>query len=144
MKKLLLIILLVVFSGCAQVTETAKVVLGTSTEALEAGRAEAIKKTYSCSYQECFYAVLSLARNEELEPMSEKKYFEVFSKKIDKDYLVVMGIPGNVDTTEVGIFFSRRSLKAVEIEISSRSNSAKRKVSRAVFKELDMRFSVIE
>lgn len=144
MTKLLLIISLVVLSGCVQVTETAKVVLGTSTKALEEGRSQAIKKSYGCSYQECFYAVLSLDRKEDLEPMSEKKYFNVFSKKIDKDYLVVMGIPGNVDTTEVGIFFSRRSLKSVEVEITSRSSSAKRKVAKAVFKELDMRFPVIE
>ncbi|HBG62438.1 MAG: hypothetical protein A2Y03_06685 [Omnitrophica WOR_2 bacterium GWF2_38_59] len=144
MQRLLFIILLVVVSGCANVTETAKVVLGNSTKALEEGRAEAIKKSYACSYQECFYAVLSLAKNEEPEPLSEKKYFEVFSKKIDKDHIVVMGIPGNVDTTEVGIFFARRSLKSVEIEISSRSSSAKRKVAKAVFKELDLRFPEIE
>lgn len=144
MTKSLLIILIVVFSGCAQLTETSKVVLGTSTKALEEGRIDAIKKSYSCSYQECFYAVLSLGRKEELEPMSEDKYFDVFSNKMDKDYLVVMGVPGNVDTTEVGIFFSRRSLKAVEVEITSRSSSAKRKVAKAVFKELDMRFPVIE
>ena len=55
-----------------------------------------------------------------------------------------MGIKGNVDTTEVGIFFTQSNHTTVKLDVSSLSSSAKRKVAEAVFKELDQRFSVIE
>ena len=139
--QILLCMFFICLVGCVQLRETSKLVLGTSTKALEEGRSSAISKTYACCYEDCFDAVLSLGRNEESEPLCEKKYFDVFSKKRNKEYIVVMGIAGNVDTTEVGIFFTRRGLKKVDVEISSRSSSAKRKIAKAVFKELDLRFS---
>ena len=52
-----------------------------------------------------------------------------------------MGIAGNVETTEVGIFFSQPSLTTVKLEVSSLSSSAKRLVAQVIFDELDLRFS---
>jgi hypothetical protein len=47
-------------SGCSHVTEFAKTIWGTSTKSLEEGRATALQKTYRCSVDECFAAVLKL------------------------------------------------------------------------------------
>ncbi|MBI5415562.1 MAG: hypothetical protein HZA29_01985, partial [Candidatus Omnitrophica bacterium] len=50
---------------------------------------------------------------------------------------------GNVDTTEVGIFFDEVSPSTVRVEISSLSSTAKRRVAAAVFNALDKRFSPV-
>jgi hypothetical protein len=156
------VLLLVVFAGCAQLTETAKVIWGSSTKGLEKARVDAIEKTYHCSFTECYDAVLTLAR---AQPVYVKKYndegeeiddegnvkepdpvgfFDVFINNRIKRHIVVMGILGNVDTTEVGIFFSQPNLTTVKLEISSLSSSAKRKVAEAVFDRLDLHFSAAE
>jgi hypothetical protein len=70
--------------------------------------------------------------------------FDIFIKDSKKHRLVVMGIAGNVETTEVGIFFTQPTLTTVKIEVSSLSSSAKRTVSEKTFEELDLRFSVAE
>jgi hypothetical protein len=113
---------------------------GTSTTALELARSDALRKTYTCDLKECYEAALSLARNEEsLEPQTEK-FFDVFLKDPRQRHIVVMGIQGSVDTTEVGIFFDDLGEGAVRLEISSLSASAKKKAARAVFEEFDQRF----
>ena len=71
-------------------------------------------------------------------------FFDVFIDNRTKKHIVVMGIPGNVETTEVGIFFSQPSLTTVKLEVSSKSSNAKRKVAEAVFDELNLRFSAAE
>jgi len=149
MKKLNIIsilCLLLCVGGCAQITETAKTVWGSSTRALENARVDAISKTYRCSLSDCFDAVLSLARDAKVaelvaEPVGEGA-FDIFIKNRDKRHIVVMGVEGNVETTEVGIFFSQPTLTTVKLEVSSLSSSAKRKVAQSVFDELDARFSV--
>lgn len=159
--------------GCAQVTETAKTIWGTSTAALERARADASRKTYQCSFSDCYAAVLGLGRTEEEKEAQEKmlaeakteqaepagiagvevekeivhghvpgdqKFFDVFLKDPRQGHIVVIGIQGNVDTTEVGIFFEETGPSAVKIEISSLSTTAKRRVAQAVFDALDKRF----
>jgi len=137
--------------GCAQITEPAKVIWGSSTRALENARVDAISKTYRCSFNDCYDAVLNLARSQEVrddqadsgpdvKPI-KKNYFDVFINNRKKHHIVVMGIEGNVETTEAGIFFSQPSLTTVNIEVTSLSSSAKRKVAQVVFDELDLRFS---
>ena len=72
---------------------------------------------------------------------SSNDAFDVFIDNRTKQHIVVMGIEGNVDTTEVGIFFSQGANGEVSLEVSSLSSSAKRRVAEAVFKALDLRFS---
>ncbi len=147
-------------AGCAQLTETAKKILGTSTQALERARRHGEHKTYPCSLSQCFEAVLSLERNQQKSPepattatssiptlsgtpqvpIQQGKFFDVFLKDPHYRYIVVIGIVGNVDTTEVGIFFDGISPSSSKIEIASLSNTAKRKVAKAVFDELDKHF----
>ena len=142
---------LVFITGCAQITETVKVIWGSSTRALENARVDAISKTYRCGFNDCYDAVLSLARRREarddradrdpdVKPVNEN-HFDVFINNRKKRHIVVMGIKGNVDTTEVGIFFSQPSLTTVKLEVTSLSSSAKRKVAQMIFDKLDLRFS---
>lgn len=169
MKKINLMVLLfflvISFGGCAQITETVKVIWGSSTRALENARVDAISKTYRCSFNDCFDEVLTLARAEKIKIIEEDddgkdddekedyevvvessstEFFYVFIKNREKRHLVVMDIAGNVDTTEVGIFFAQPTLTTVKVEISSLSSSAKRKVAQAVFDQLDLRFSDVK
>jgi len=131
-------VVLITCSGC----EVIKTLWGSSTRALEKARIDGINQTFNCSFEECFEAVLSLGRNEDIaEPVSGEKAYDVFIKDWLKSHIIVMGVKGNIETTEVGIFFSRRGSDSTNIEISSLSSSAKRKVSEAVFKELELRFS---
>ena len=154
--------------GCARITETTKTLWGSSTRALEEARADALTRTYACRYQECFDAVLALAYQdyEWLEPIEESSeddeeqeqegeeelevkkpkpsgHFAVFIKNYRKKHIVVMEVPGNVDTTEVGIFFNELADSTVKLEVTSLSSSAKRTVSEIIFKELDLKFSAV-
>lgn len=137
---LLCLVLIYALSGCSYVSELSRVLWGSSTVALERSRIDGLSRIYNCSFEESFESVLSLARNEDIsEPLSGKKIFDVFIKDWLKSHIVVMGIEGNIDTTEVGIFFSRRDFGQTNVEVSSRSSSAKRKAAKAVFDELDLR-----
>ena len=176
MKKLhncfLFLLASVLVTSCAPIKEIAKVMWGSSTRALEEARADGISKTYHCQFDECFDAVLGLARTEsaiyltsgyegeKIQPVSdeakaaqqeqaqaetpvidqESGLFEIFMNNRQKGYLVVMGIAGNVNTTEVGIFFSTYAPGVMKIEISSLSSKAKRKVAEGLFKQLDLKF----
>lgn len=127
---------------CLYGCETFKTVLGTSTRHLEKARIDALTMTFDCNFEECFDAVLSLARNEDMgDSMSGEKPFQVFSKNRIKSYIVVMGVDGNIDTTEIGIFFTTIENKGTKIDVSSLSTSAKEKVAKAVFRELNLRYN---
>lgn len=127
--------------GC----ETVKTILGTSTRHLEKARIDAVTMTFDCGFEECFDAVLSLARNEDMgDSMSGEKPFQVFSKNRVKSHIVVMGLDGNIDTTEVGIFFTAFENKGTKIDVSSLSTSAKEKTAKAVYRELNLRYNHIQ
>lgn len=140
--------------GCSSVKETAKVLWGSSTKALEEAREEAVSKVLNCPYEDCYEAVLkifrkekevsedstpgavtSLLENAELIP-SATQPFHIFLNDPIKGVIVVMGIPGNVDTTEVGIFLTKLNNRVTRIEIASLSTSAKMKVADIVFNAL--------
>ncbi len=130
----------VCLSGC----ETIKIMLGTSIKHLEKARVDGVTMSFDCAFEECFDAVLSLATNEDMgDSMSGEKPFEIFKKDRVKSYIVVMGLQGNIDTTEAGIFFTTLEGQGTRIEISSLSTSAKEKVSKAVFRELNLRYNHI-
>ena len=74
-------------------------------------------------------------------PVEQIKYFELFLKDSLKHHIVVIGIDGSVNTTEVGIFFEPVEDNAVKIEISSLSTLAKNKVAEIIFAEFDKKFS---
>ena len=114
---------LLTLTGCSTVKETAKKVWGSSTQALDRARVDALRGEYKCTLDECFDMALSIA---------QKKDYTVFIQDRYQRVIVVMGIPGNVDTTEVGIFFTWVDDKTTRVEVSSLSSSAKRKVANAI------------
>ena len=118
-------------AGCAQVLEPFKIIWGSSTRALEEARAEALSKTYSCDFDACYDEVLKIAK--------ETKYVVFVNDRL-RERIVVLGIPGNVDTTEVGIFFSELKDAAIKIDVSSLSSTAKEKAAHVIFEGLDTKF----
>jgi len=118
---LIIIVLCVFMSGCSLIAETGRFFWGTSIRHLEKVRPDAISRSYQCVYDHCYDAVLSLAlHNEDVKPESQEKIYKVFQENRLKGWIVFMGIPGNVDTTEVGIFFSRDSQSgSIRIEMTS-------------------------
>ena len=170
-------------AGCSTAVETFKTVWGSSTRALEEARSDAAKRTYTCNLDECYDAVLALARakreyvdykqgveesynngtdqnnqeidNKDLKNQEEKRapetkineesgHFDVFINNRTKHEIVVMGVPGAVDTTEVGIFFTQPGPQKVQIEISSLSSGAKRAIADIIFGSLDSKFSAVD
>lgn len=142
----------ITFLGCARIIDIPKVIWGSSTRALENARTDAISETYKCSFTDCFDTVLSLKRTKKVykevledgEVIVKTKRdgkFDIFLKNRKKKHIVVMGIEGNLETTEVGIFFSQPSLTTVKVEVTSLSSNAKRKIAQMIFDLLNSRFS---
>ena len=112
--------------------EPFKTIWGSSTRALDHAREEAISKTYSCDFESCYDAVFNIAK---------KAGYEIFINDREKKHIVVMSIKGNVNTTEVGIFFDTIEAFKTKIDISSLSSSAKEKVAQVIFDGLDKKFN---
>jgi hypothetical protein len=158
--------------------ETVKTLWGSSTRALEAARKEAESRTFTCTFDECFDAVMALTQKEQKIPLEQPEQsaapttpvvfetrsatsyishratpsvpqekrttVDLFLQDRKKGHLVVMGVLGSVDTTEVGIFFSEVvGERQVTIEISSLSPYAKLAVAELVFDDLGQKFSKV-
>jgi hypothetical protein len=145
MKRLYLFLIIAIACGCSSCTtlnngvddtvECAKTIWGSSTRALEKARDNAITKTYDKSYWDCVRSAIAVV---------EKKYHWVIFKKDEiKGYMVVMGVKGCVDTTEIGVFFDELSDTQTRIEITSLSTNAKRKVAKGLFHGLDIAFGYL-
>ena len=130
-----LVLSVLLFSGCASTIEAIKAVLGSSTKALEEARVEALSQTYACDYDQCFDAVIDLAKEKKL---------TVFIKDRKKSRIVLMGIPGSVDTTEVGVFFLSFGPQETKLEVASLSLSARDKVAEMVFENLSKAYSLVK
>lgn len=123
-------------SGC----ETLKSIWGSSTQTLEAAIPNGISRTYVCGFRDCYQAILALDHKDQTRLPKTKKYFDVFLKDPVRGRIVVMGIPEQVDTTEVGIFLTEESSGGIRMDVTSLSTQAKEKVATAVFNELDSSF----
>ncbi|NCB50221.1 MAG: hypothetical protein EOM53_06085 [Alphaproteobacteria bacterium] len=119
--------------------ETPKIVWGYSLKELQRARVNADKKSYICTFQEAYSAILTLDRSYPSKPLTEK-FYDVFMKDPIRGVVVVMGVSGNVDTTEVGIFLTENKDNTLVVEVVSSSRLAQSKVSQALFEELDKRF----
>ncbi len=122
------------FWGCSPI-EISKTVWGSSTRALEEARVNGIIKTYDAPWVRCYDEVLKAVKEAE---------YEIFIDNRARATIVVMGIKGSVNTTEVGIFFSEISDSQTKIYISSLSSNAKRTVAGVVFPKLDLVFGAQE
>lgn len=159
---LILCLAILALSGCASVCEPFRVVWGSSIRALEKARANSVKKTFHCSPDQCFDHLLASVETLQKEPKSltdSRKTFrsplsnertevfentvtelQVFLKDRRRQVIVLMGIPGSVDTTEVGIFFNGLTSDVTEIEISSLSRQARDTTAQLFFPRLEQAF----
>jgi len=137
MKRIFPVIVMVsLFSSCAvwdNTVEVGKTIWGSSTRALEQARDHAITKTYDKPYWDCVRSAITFSR----------KHWVIFEKDEIKGYMVVMGVKGCVNTTEIGVFFDELSDNQTRIEISSLSTNAKRKVAKGLFHGLDIAFGYL-
>lgn len=152
------------FCGCSIVSESAKQIWGSSTKALENARKESLSARFSCSWEACFSAVLEYAQKDARQLARQDvgfdasdqmsghndqqtvtvKNLDVFIKDRSRRIIVVMGVPGSVDTTEVGVFFTPlKTTSGTLVEVSSLSTSAKTRVSGILFEHLGKEFKVI-
>ncbi len=121
------------FLGCSPI-EITKTIWGSSTRKLEQARSQAITKTYDKSYWNTMRAAIAVM---------EKEEWVLFKKDEVSGYVVLMGIKGAVNTTEVGVFLVEVTPNQTRIEISSLSTSAKRLVAKPLFHQLDIAFGLI-
>jgi len=141
MRLILILAILGLCSSCAfwdhpvdNTVEIGKTIWGSSTRALEAARDKAITKTYDKSYWDTVRSTIAVI---------EKRKWVIFKKDEIKGYIVVMGVKGAVNTTEIGVFFDELSDTQTRIEISSLSTNAKRKVAHGLFHGLDIAFGYL-
>ena len=142
MRFLLIVAIVLICSSCASLNngasdtlEVGKTVWGSSTRALEQARDKALTKTYDKPYWDCVRSAIDV--------VDKKNHWVIFKKDEIKGYLVIMGVKGSVNTTEIGIFFDELSDAQTRIEVSSLSTNAKRMVSQALFRGLDIAFGFL-
>lgn len=122
-------------AGCSQSVEVTRKVWGSSTRTLENERVRAARDVYTCEYDECYNIIRNLGSLAVGKQKADSPY-KIFQEKRKDGMLVVMGVPGNVDTTEAGIFISRIKVDETAVEVTSLSRSAKRKVAEAIRQEM--------
>ena len=125
---LIVVFAFIVCAGCAQTMEISKTIWGSSTRALEKARVNGIVKIYDQPVPRCYNEALKAAADSE---------FKIFIHDKSKATIVVMGIKGSVNTTQVGIFFSEMADNKTKIYVSSLSSNAKRIVAEKIFSKLD-------
>jgi len=137
MRFILIVAAVCLCSSCAVwdgTVEVGKTLWGSSTRVLEQERDKAITKTYDKPYWDCVRKSLAVV---------SKKHWVIFKKDEVKGYMIVMGVQGAVNTTEIGIFFDELSDNQTRIELSSLSTNAKRTVARNLFHGLDIAFGYL-
>ena len=132
--KLITVVLVVGLCGCGTLKEFSKSIWGSSTRVLEEARVNAITKTYDQGYWKCVRATIDF--------LNEKGYV-IFQKDEVHGFIIVIGIPGAVNTTEVGVFFVELNENQTRIELSSLSTNAKRLLSKPLFHGLDIAFGLV-
>lgn len=128
---LILVFMVMTVSSCSFLSvpqEVMKTLWGSSTRALEEARTSAVVKTYDTAYGECFHYAMKV---------SDANQWVIFKKDEIKGFMILLNIPGCVDTTEVGVFFVRLSARKTRIEVSSLSTNAKRKAAKVLFDAFD-------
>jgi hypothetical protein len=130
-------LLSVVLSGCVTIKEMSKGFMGVSTQVLEDKRKDALKKSFTLGYSDCYAKVKDILAKDVLvkdtldnETNAPYIYMEDAKKKMIAIYL------SPTDTTPVGIFFTDQTGVSTLIEISSPSIYAKEEIANRIFKGL--------
>ncbi|NLE65630.1 MAG: hypothetical protein GX606_06925 [Elusimicrobia bacterium] len=129
----MILMILLLGTGCASLWDAPANILGFSRRDIQEARKDATYQMYAAERGDVYAAVLEVA--------TEAKY-DIFLQDEVRGVVVVMGIPGLVNTTEVGIFLSSaRNSPGVKVEIASRSTPAQRAVGQVLFSALREKFS---
>lgn len=120
--KILLIIVIV--SGCARISETSKVIAGTSTRALYEARASGKSQIFNLDLKTCYDKTIL---------MLKKKKAYIYLHSLKEKRIVAMNFKGFNNTTEVGIFFSEINPSSTKLEISCLSTPLLEYASQEIF-----------
>lgn len=119
-------VFILTFSGCANLKEAGKGILGISTKEIEQARPEAIKKVFNYEYDLCY--------NKTLETLNKMGAY-IYAKDKAKKMLGIYISPQ--DTTVAGIFFKEISVNSTQIEVASPSTYAKELIAHRLFLGLE-------
>ena len=134
MKRSILLFVVFIFSGCATIAEAPKSVIGISTRDVDKVRASAATGVFQGDFTNIYDAVLAVAK---------ESSFYVFSQDEVRGVIVLMNIPGYVDTTEVGVFISPLKSGEFKVEVSSRSSPAREDVAKIILGKLEEKYKKI-
>jgi hypothetical protein len=124
-----LLLPVVLFAGCASLSEKCRVFLGTSTRALEEAKttqfqSQVFEKDYPTLYQQVY-------------DLLKKKGICIFLQSHQERRIVAMNFLGPADTTEVGIFFENLNLHQTKIIVTSLSPTRMVYAADMIFSELE-------
>jgi len=124
-----LVLLTSFFAGCARLTESVKVFMGTSTQALEEAKktqyqSQIFKKDFPTLYQQ----VLDLLK---------QRHIHIFLHSQKQRRIVAMKFQGTGDTTEVGIFFDSISRYETKIIVTSLSPTHLTLAAKIIFEGIE-------
>ncbi len=125
---------ILILSGCASIKDAPRNILGFSRKDIIAARDDAMFQVYQAGQVEVFAVVEEIVKVE----------YVLFTRDEIRGFIMLMGIPGVVDTTEVGIFVTPLGFeKGVKVELSSRSLPAKKVVAALLFSKLGEKLNKI-
>ena len=126
---------MIFLTGCASLWDAPQNVLGFSRRDMDAARGSAASAVYHADFLDVYEAILDIAT---------KSKYHVFLKDEVRGFIVLMDVPGMVDTTEVGVYVtSLAGGGRVRVEVSSRSTPAKRVVAERILNALAESFQAI-
>ncbi len=116
-----------VSAGCAHYSTNLGAITGTNIQDLEKARVDGKEKAVALSYDAAFDKVTDILQSNNL---------TIFEANKEKQYIVAMGFPKQIDTTRVGIFFEPQSDGGTKITLSSLSSTTLAKAEGIIFGEL--------
>ncbi len=120
-----LVLFVILASGCASVKETAKGIMGVSTKELGKNRDGAIKEVFNCEYKVCYNETMGII-----------KETGAYIYAVDVPNNLVAVYVSQTDTTPVGIFFKKIDAANTQIEVSSPSTYGKELIAKNIFTRL--------
>jgi len=114
-------------SGCASLHEKGKRIWGSSVEHLENARQDGKSSDIALSLDNCFTRT---------EKIFKDLGATVYPIDKDKKYLAAMNFKGHVNTTQVGIFFTKKNERLTHVEVASMSPALCDEIATLLFEEL--------
>jgi hypothetical protein len=112
-------------------TTGCQAILGTSMKHVEKARSQAVRQTFPAPLVICRQAALDAAQAESM---------LLFVNDLPNQRLMLLHVPGSIDTTEVGVFFTPAAPAQTTVEIASHSLEARDTVARLLFPALEKLF----